>query len=196
MTILQTQPTPAPQVGDPAPHVAVINLDGEPVELAALWADAPRGLAVVFLRHYGCPYCRLHAQDFQRHAAEFATAGTDVAIVGCGTLDEAEAFAQDLDLTLSLYNDAERQAYAAFGVGQASLGGMLHPQNLTVGISAARQGFLPKRSKGDPRQLQGQFLIDRTGIIRSVARPVVMGDIPTASAVLNDAQSLPEPVTA
>jgi hypothetical protein len=61
-----------------------------------------------------------------------------------------------------------------------------------VGISAARQGFLPKRSAGDPRQLQGQFLIDRMGIIRSVARPVVMGDIPTATAVLDDARSLPD----
>jgi peroxiredoxin len=196
MTTSQTQLTLAPEVGDPAPHVSVIDLDGESVELAARWVDAPRGLAVVFLRHYGCPYCRLHAQDFQRHAADFATAGIGVALIGCGTLDEAEAFAQDLDISLPLYNDADRRAYAAFGVGRAGVTGMLHPQNLMVGIAAARQGFLPKRSKGDPRQLQGQFLIDRTGIIRSAARPVVMGDIPTAEAMLDHARSLPEPVSA
>lgn len=194
MTTPQPQLAPVPQVGEAAPHVAVIDLDGHAVDLASRWEFAPRGLAVVFLRHYGCPYCRLHAQDFQRHATDLATAGIEVALIGCGTLDEARAFAGDLDITLPLYNDAERQAYAAFGVGQATLSGMLHPQNLTSGIAAARQGFLPKRSQGDPRQLQGQFLIDRGGIIRSAARPLVMGDIPTASALLDDARSLPEPV--
>jgi peroxiredoxin len=179
-----------PTAGGAAPNATVTNLDGELVALASLWPQAPRGLALVFLRHFGCSFCALHARELQQHAVDFAAAGIDVAIVGCGSLAEAQTFQRDLGLTLPLYTDPARHAYAAYGVGEASVSGVLHLQNLIGGVKGVRHGFLPRRSTGNPRQLQGQFLIDRTGILRSVSRPVVMADIPSAADLLRDASLL------
>jgi peroxiredoxin len=39
------------QVGDPAPDVELLDVDGRPVRLSTLWSDGPAVLA--FLRHYG-----------------------------------------------------------------------------------------------------------------------------------------------
>jgi peroxiredoxin len=39
------------QVGDPAPDIEVLDVDGRPVRLSTLWAPGPA--VVAFLRHYG-----------------------------------------------------------------------------------------------------------------------------------------------
>jgi hypothetical protein len=40
------------QVGDPAPDLSLLDANGAPVDLSALWAAGPTLL--LFLRHYGC----------------------------------------------------------------------------------------------------------------------------------------------
>jgi peroxiredoxin len=180
-----------PETGDPAPNVTVQNLDGRDVSLADLWQGAARGLALVLLRHYRCPFCREHAREIEKHRDNFANAGIAVVLVGCGSLGEAIAFRDDLEISHPIYNDPDRIVYQAYGVGEATAGSQLTPALLIGGLRAAARGFLPRRSSGNPMQLQGQFLIDRGGIIRSVARPALMSDIPSAFALLADAANLP-----
>lgn len=42
---------PVPQVGDPAPNVALFDTNGHPVYLADSWREKP--LVLAFLRHFG-----------------------------------------------------------------------------------------------------------------------------------------------
>lgn len=175
-------------VGERAPNASVQTLNGDAVDLSTLWSSADRGLALVFLQHYGCPFCKEHAREIDSRSAELRISGVHVAFIGCGTRDEARTFRDELRLTNPVFNDADRTAY---GIGVASLGAVLNPKVMAGGVRAAVKGFLPRRSSGHPLQLQGQFLIGRDGIIRSVSRPDVMSDIPLATDLLADAMSLP-----
>ncbi len=182
-----------PNVGDPAPDATIQALDGSVVVVAGLWRHAQLGLALVFLRHYGCSFCMEHAREIERRGEEFADAEVTVALVGCGSLDEAADFRDKLGLATAVYNDPESAAYRAYGVGKTTAGTILNPRVVAGGIRAMSKGYLPRRSSGDPLQLQGQFLIDRFGIIRSVSRPRLMSDIPSATALLEDARNLRKP---
>ena len=186
-TVAQTQ---IPGAGDPSPDVTIQTLDGGLVAISDLWRQAVHCLALVFLRHYGCSFCMEHARELERHNAEFEEAGIAVGLVGCGSLDEAVAFRDQLDLTTSLYNDPERATYRAFGLSETTAGTVLNPRVVAGGIRALAKGHVPRRSSGNPLQLQGQFLIDGAGIIRSVSRPRLMSDIPSAYALLEDARKL------
>lgn len=190
MTLQTTSTIRIPETGDLAPDVTIQALDGSRVTVSDLWSQAAHGLALVFLRHYGCSFCLELAAEIERHGAGFADAGVDVALVGCGSLEEAAAFRSKLQLTTSLYNDSERAAYAAYCIGEATAGTVLHAKVIAGGVRALAKGYVPRRSSGNMLQLQGQFLVDREGIIRSVSRPRLMSDIPSASALLADARKL------
>lgn len=177
-------------VGDIAPDLSIAALDGPDIQLREWWTRSRNGLALIFLRHYGCPFCREHARQVESHKAEFAGAGIDVVLIGCGTLEEAAAFRSDLGLTLPIGNDPDRDAYRAFGLGEATAGSMLNPTLLLGGIRALARGNMPRRSSGHPMQLQGQFLIDPQGIVRMADRPTLMSDIPSATELLRTARSL------
>jgi len=182
-----------PQAGDPAPEVAVQTLNGDPVNLSILWEGADRGLALVFLRHYGCPFCREHAREIDSQRGTLRGAGLSVALIGCGSSDEARAFREELGLNTPVFNNPGRSAYAAYGLGSAHPSSLLHPRVIAGGLRAVTRGFLPRRAKGDPLQLQGQFLISRNGIIIAAFRPSIMSDIPPTSDLLAASMSLPWP---
>lgn len=187
----QTASAP-PGRGDAAPEVTFLDVDGNPMALRALYAAAPvqRGLALVFLRHFGCPFCKEHAQELNRQRDGFDAVGVDIVMIGTGTPEQADAFRQDLGLRNRVLIDPGRAAYRAFGLVEAPLRSLLDPRVLAGGARAAIKGYLPQRPQGRPLQLQGQFLIDRAGTIRSVSRPRVMSEIPSATALLADARAL------
>ncbi|MEJ7900838.1 MAG: peroxiredoxin-like family protein [Thermomicrobiales bacterium] len=190
---IQTAPDQLVDTGDLAPDASVQTLNGDPVDLSTLWKGTDRGLAIVFLRHYGCPFCKEHAREIDSRSSELRSAGVSIAFIGCGSSDEARAFRDELRLNNPVFNDPDRKAYEAYGIGVASAGAVLNPRVMAGGVRAAAKGFLPRRSSGNPLQLQGQFLVGRDGIIHSVSRPAVMSDIPPASDLLAQAMSLPWP---
>ena len=179
-----------PDVGELAPDAIIQATSDRDITLSSLWEATERGLALVFLRYYGCPFCKEHAQAIEARRHEFRSAGIDVVFVGCGTVDEAWDFRESLGLSSPVYNDPDRDAYRAYGLGEASTSSMFNPRVIGGGVRAAVKGHLPGRSSGNPLQLQGQFLIDRQGIIRAAARPTLMSEIPSADALLRDALAL------
>lgn len=179
-------------IGDAAPEVSFLGADGEPVALGDLHARVQQGLALAFLRHFGCPFCREHAQELNRQRDAFRAAGVEIVMIGTGTSAEAKAFRQELDLRGPVFTDPDGAAYRAFGLVEAPLRSLLDPRVLAGGARAAMKGFLPRKPQGRPLQLPGQFLIDRSGTIRSISRPRVMSDIPSATALLAEARALVE----
>lgn len=181
---------PLVEPGDPAPDATVLTVGSRPVALSGLWSTSRNGLALVFLRHFGCPFCKEHARELHQRRAGFSDAGVGIAMIGPGTPAEAVAFAADLGLRDRVLVDPDRAAYRAYGLGEAPVWSLLDPRVIAGGLRAAAGGFLPRKSSGNPLQLQGQFLIDRAGIIRSATRPRLMSDIPSATALLAEAEVL------
>ncbi len=187
------QPAPLVGPGDAAPDETVLTVENRPVTLSSLWSGSRHGLALIFLRHFGCPFCKEHARALHQRRDAFGEAGVRIVMIGPGTPAEAAAFIDELGLKGPVLTDRDRTAYRAYGLGQAPFRSLLDPRVIAGGVRAATKGFLPRTSSGNPLQLQGQFLIDRDGIIRSATRPHLMSDIPSATALLADAKALPVP---
>ena len=176
--------------GDAAPDATVLTVDNTPVNLSSFWSGSRAGLALIFLRHFGCPFCREHAQALHQRRDAFGRAGVEIVMIGPGTPAEAAAFVDEAGLVAPVLSDRDRTAYRAYGLGQAPVRSLLDPRVIRGGFRAATKGFLPRTSSGNPLQLQGQFLVDHTGIIRSATRPRLMSDIPSATALLAAAEAL------
>jgi hypothetical protein len=165
----------------------VLDSTGKSHNLCEYWEAADKGIALVFVRHFSCPFCREHVKGPKRHRSRFLAAGIDVIVVGNGSSGQARVFSHEMQTPFPVLTDPTGSAYHAFGLGKASKAAMLEPRALLGGIRAAIKGHFPKRPQGDPLQLQGQFLIDSNGIIWHADRPSRMSDIPSADALLDTA---------
>jgi hypothetical protein len=168
----------------------VLDASGNPHNLSEYWEAADKGLALIFVRHFGCPFCHAHVEALiDRHNA-FLSAGIDIVVVGNGSPQQAEVFSHEMRTPFPVLTDPTGKAYEAFGLGKASRVATFAPAAILGGIRAALRGHLPRRPQGDPLQLQGQFLIDGNGMTWHADRPKRMSDIPTVDALLQVASTI------
>jgi len=64
-----------------APDFAFTNVDGNEIRLSDFWESAPKGIVLVFLRHFGCLFCREHAIQLRDHYAAFSDRGYQLVAV-------------------------------------------------------------------------------------------------------------------
>ena len=99
------------------------------------------------------------------HRAEFEAAETNVVTVSFDTPYWAGVWLQETGSPFPLLMDPERTAYHAYGLTSSRLSSW-SPANLWYYGKAALQGRETYGRRGDPHQLGGDFIIDRSGIIR------------------------------
>lgn len=156
-----------PQAGEPAPDVSLTQSgNGEAVCLSRLWAERP--LALVFLRHLGCAFCREHTAQLHRDAARFEAMGVAVALISVAGAEDTAAFCAERRLAppFLCLSDPEKRAYRAYGLGRGTNSELFAPQVIRRGFQAALHGHFQGMPKGDPFQMPGVFIVDRSGIIR------------------------------
>lgn len=125
-------------------------------------AEVSRGrpILVVFLRHFGCAFCREAVADLARERAAIEAQGTGLAFVHMGSESEAAAFFARYGLAdVERVGDPEGRLYRAVRLARGGGRQLLSPTIVRRGLAAALQGHLPGRIGGDPRQLPGVFLV-------------------------------------
>lgn len=171
-------------VGEPAPNSHLTSVDGTPIELASFWARAPKGTLVVFLRNFGCIFCREQAKLLRDAYQEFIERDAAIVAIGLGTPGDAAEFATWLKLPYPVLGHPDPSVHAEWGLGLASAVNMLNPDLMKRGFRALTSGSMQGKPTGEPKQLPGVFFVDRGGIIR-VARPGAHpGDNPPIKTVL------------
>lgn len=175
MTTITLQPRPlssdmAPVAGDRARDVLIHDANAQPFHLADLWVGAPRAVILVFLRQYGCPLCREKVASLRHQFAAFLAEGVTIAAIGQGTPEDARRFREQLDLSFPVLSDAQRSAYAAYGLRDGTMEQVFSPKLALRLANAVLHGHLPHRTVGSIWQLPGVFVIDRNGIVR-IAHP-------------------------
>jgi peroxiredoxin len=185
-----------PQRTDPPPHagrledVVLKDHRGADVRLGELWRQQP--VVLVFLRHYGCVFCRAHAVQLHHARERFAAAGARLALVGQGTPDDANRFRRAQSIDVPVYADPERRAYEGAGTKMATLSELLHPLIVARAIkhtvsSRVRQGSIAVhqgRIVDHPAQLGGVLAIAPDGSIRYAHMSEDASDIPPVNEVL------------
>lgn len=139
------------------PDVNVQMSTGEELPLSSLYAR--ERLALVFLRHLGCIFCREHVAQLRR------LKDLNIVFVTLGTIEQTEAFRAKMQSPHRFVCDPEKKLYQHFELPKGGLTQMISPQVFVRAIGATLQGHRNQSSGGDPLQMPGVFIIDTDGQI-------------------------------
>ena len=101
----------------------------------------------------------------RREKDRFEAAGSQVLLIGMGTVQEAANFADKFDVPFPIAADTDRRLYRAFDLGRMQPWQFFSPLVALKGVSAMAQGHLMGLPQGDVHQLPGVFIIDTAGSI-------------------------------
>jgi len=169
---------------------------GREVQLGDLWRDRPA--ALVFLRHWGCVFCRQHAVQLHRSRHKFEQAGIRLAAIGHGTVEQAAEFRRLQGIEIPLLVDPERTTYGLAGTKVATLGELLAPRVIAQGakhtvLSRLRLGSIAVhqgRIIGNAAQLGGVLVIAPDGSVRYAHLSEDAADVPPTREVLAAAKAI------
>jgi peroxiredoxin len=167
--------------GQSAPHVRLRSTDNLEVDLSDYWQNSERGAATIFLRHFGCIFCREHLIRLRKRYDEFTI---PVVTIGLGTAEDAAGMRDWLKIPFPILATSTTEPYAAWGLGRATSSTMLNPGTITSGIRALSKGARQGKATGDSMQLPGSFLVDQAGSIRWAHPGSHPGDIASVDELL------------
>ncbi|BDI32780.1 hypothetical protein CCAX7_48310 [Capsulimonas corticalis] len=178
-----------PRAGDHAPDLALTSTEGGSVRLSEFWARRP--IVVVFLRHYGCTFCREQAAWLRRDYSQFRAAGAEVVCIGQGDPKTGKAFQIFLDLPYPLLVCGDDlTAFQTYGLGRGTFGQLFGWRSWVRGAIATLRGHIIGRLSGDGFQMPGTFIIDTQGIVRFAHRHADATDNPGNDILLRELAKL------
>jgi peroxiredoxin len=143
--------------------------------LAAL---AERPLFLVFLRHFGCAFCREAVSDLVEQRPLIEERGPQLAFVHLGTEEKAQWFFKPYGLLdVARFRDPEARLYEALGLVRVDFWRFLNSKNILRMFGAALGGHFIGFPAGDIERMPGAFLIDR-GEIQKAFRHKLISDRP------------------
>jgi peroxiredoxin len=153
---------------DPAPDQELLDVEGRPVKLSYFWKN--QALVLAFTRHFGCPQCKEMTDQLVKALPHFHENGLNLILVTQGTPEETMNFSSERAHGVTCLSDAERCAYRAYGLEQASIWQTILSLNVLRSNKRLRRekGFTvePPPKGQDPMQMAGVFVIGPDGRIR------------------------------
>ena len=153
---------------DIAPDLELLDTQGAPVQLSALWKK--QVLVLVFTRHFGCPQCKEMVDTLANAAPQIKSNGLGLAFVTQGSPQETKAFCEARAPGQLCLADPERKAYRAYGLERANawqtfLSWRVWQSNKRLKQERGWNTELPPTGQ-DAMQLAGTFVIGTDGRIR------------------------------
>jgi hypothetical protein len=121
---------------------------------------------LVFLRHFGCLFCRETVADL-RAISERVREFPPVLFFAQGSGIELRAFLRRDWPTARAISDPEMNFYAAFGVDRMSPLAMLRPSLWQAERRARERGFESAERSGDVWRMPGVFLVQGASVLWS-----------------------------
>lgn len=162
--------------------LAVFDPDGREVLLGSLWTD--RTAVLVFVRHFGCLFCRQQVAELEPLLEAVRSRGAELFLIGHGSISEARGFRDEVRTAIPLFTDPGRQSYRALGM-RRGVWSVANPGVWLRAARALRAGFRQTRVAGDAFQQGGVLVIDPQGVerFRYISRSA--GDHPAPASILN-----------
>lgn len=167
--------------GDAAPDAVVLDPDGGAVRLAALWPAGPT--ALLFIRHFGCPYCQIALRELAAERSTLASLGAQVVAVAIGEPVHAATFGRKVAPGVTLFVSPDTAAHRAYGLRRGRPWEVVNVRTVVRGTQLAARGILPRVPTGDPFLLPGTFVIDRTGRVTYARYAADVSDNPDWTAL-------------
>jgi peroxiredoxin len=116
-------------VGQPAPDAAIIDIAGQPQQLASMYQSGPT--LVVFYRGGWCPFCNVQLNQLSKAKAEFDARGVQLVAISVDLPSEAAKTQAKQGVPFAMCSDPKLSAHRAFNV--------IHETSAVEG--AAMKGF-------------------------------------------------------
>jgi peroxiredoxin len=166
----------------------VLNPAGESVHLADEWIDRPA--VVVWLRHFGCVFCREHVAEVRAARSDIEALGAGIVFVGNGTPRAAGWFQRKFAADSTVLTDPDLVTYRAIGA-RSGLLTTLGPQVWAKGLRAFRSGARQTSTKGHGMQQGGVLVIAPGTTILYKHISNVAGDHAPVAKVLQALRAVP-----
>ncbi len=170
--------------GDAFPNLRLATVDGV-VQLRDRWRDGP--LVVMFMRHFGCAFCREQLIRVGGAFDELREAGADVVAIFQYTAEATHDFCASREVPFDCLADPWHEAYATVSLGRGTRRTLLgwrvakrYPEAIRL---TGSPGGGPKG--GDMAQLPGTFVIDRSGRVRLAHYSENSADNPPVATLLD-----------
>ena len=171
----------------------VLDTAGGATRLGELWETGPA--VVVWLRHFGCLFCKEQTAEFRARRDELESRGARLVFVGNGGRRYATGFRDEFCPDCTVLTDPELTSYRVIGARSGVLN-TLGPQAWGAGIRAFARGARQQRTQGSPFQ-QGGVLVVAPGdtIVYSYVSKAA-GDHPSVDSVIAAIPSAPRATAA
>ena len=180
-----------PEHIDALAEISLPDQDSNPVRLRDLWRDGPA--VIVWLRQFGCPFCRAYAVELNRARDRFTIAGARLVLIGQGTPDDAARFRRRMQIQLQVLADADRVTYLWAGTKLATLDELIGPVVVVRALIAmASNRVVIGHNTADEAQLGGSIVVlpDGTMPFSHISRNAAdMAPVDEILAVVNAASS-------
>ncbi len=134
---------------------------GRSLATRQLWEK--QSVMVVFVRHFGCVFCRQQLSELREIIPEIRNAGVELAVIGNGTWNFIQGFKEAIGLkSLSVYTDPSLATYKAAGMDRGRTA-MLDARWIVKGLKAFFSGHRQASTQGDALQLGGVLVVARGG---------------------------------
>ncbi len=122
---------------------------------------------MVFLRHFGCVFCREALKDISAQRLNWENEGTKIILVHPSTKEEGDKYLSQFNLLdIETIADPNCVWYERFGLAKGNFSQLFGLQTIIRGFELAAKGTLPTlKQVGDGFQMPGIFLI-KAGQIR------------------------------
>ncbi|TVQ44948.1 MAG: AhpC/TSA family protein [Saprospirales bacterium] len=136
-------------------------------DLYYLSGKAP--VLVVFLRNFGCMFCREAMEDIGKIKVQIREKGVEIVMVHMSDFELGEKFLNKFKLSdLRHISDPDTEFYQAFGLMKGNFNQLFGFQNWMRGFDASiLKGHGISLPVGDGFQMPGIFLLDGTRIVNS-----------------------------
>ncbi len=124
-------------------------------------------ILLVFLRHFGCTFCREALHDLSMKKESYENEGVKLLFVHMADNEDADSFFTKYRISNPEYvSDKRCQYYAAMGLGKGNFSQLFGLQVMLRGVQAGIiHGRSLGRQFGDGFQMPGIFLV-QNGIVR------------------------------
>jgi peroxiredoxin len=172
----------------------VLLSDNSRKRLSSFWQERPA--AVMFPRHFGCPFGRRQVVQLRREQNGLKKAGIDVVLISSGSPAQAEVFRRDYEVPFPIVSDSDCVLFKKYGLRDMDPRDYFSPFMLVRVVKVLAEGYGRKSGQGSSSQLGGVFIIDTGGKVRFAHIVANAADHPSPQEIIQAAATLNRQVRA
>jgi peroxiredoxin len=168
-------------IGMTAPGFSLPDLYGRTVT-PEQYRDRP--LIISFIRHLGCLLSRAHLTQLRQQYGRIQHLGGEVIVVSFEEKEGLKRLVSGHKFPFVFLLDPKKEVYNQYGMICKDQGRVGNLGTTAAYLRLRLSGYPRQQAGSDTRQMGGDVIIDRQGVIRFIYRSQYPHDLPDAAALL------------